>query len=71
MGTQVGTVTDNAKVQCEISQNYQCLHALRRCVAVKSVARPDKYREITIFTRVRSTIIKPVTAEENLTTEPR
>ena len=71
MGTQVETVTDNAKVQCEISQLSMSSCSTLLCSPVKSVVRPDEYREITIFTRVRSTKIKPVTAEENLTIEPR
>ena len=68
-GTQVETVMDNAKVPCEIRSMPSCSMPL--CSPVKSNARPDEYREITISTRVHSIAIKPGMAEENLTIEPR
>lgn len=40
IGTQVETVTDNAKVQCEITSIPSCSTPL--CSPVKSVLRPDE-----------------------------
>ena len=39
IGTQVETVTDNAKVQCEIISMPSCSTPL--CSPIKSVVRPD------------------------------
>ena len=39
IGTQVETVTDNAKVQCEIISMPSCSTPL--CSPIKSVSRPD------------------------------